>query len=83
MFCKQNFNDNVGHKNLLASSCYLQMYFEHKNRFKVLIFNRYIFLFCSRQNINAEPRKFDIADRHTSFMLLAQLALDKNLSYVN
>ena len=37
------------------------------------------FFFYSRQNINTEPKKFDIADRHTSFMLLVQLALDKKL----
>ena len=47
-----------------------------------MIFNIF-FKFYSRQNTNAEPRKFDIADRHTSFMLLVQLALDEKLSYAN
>ena len=82
MFCKHNFIDNVGQKNWVACSFHLQVYFEHKNRFKVLIFNIF-FKFYSRQNTNAEPRKFDIADRHTSFMLLVQLALDEKLSYAN
>ena len=83
MFCKHNFTDNVGRqKNWVACSFHLQVYYEHKNRFKVLVLNIF-FLFYYRQNINAELRKFDIADRYTSFMLLVQLAPDKNLSYTN
>ena len=54
MLCQHNFIDNVGQKkNWVVCSFYLQVYFKHEKRFKVVVFNFFFFIH-PKQKITAE-----------------------------